>query len=330
MIDAELLHVLREGHIDCVHRGRVVLLNAAETVLYERGQSHGVVFMRSLAKPFQAQAVVASGAADHFGFSPAELALISGSHNGSSEQAQIIAAMLDKIGLPLSALGCGASTPIDRKTAEQLVRDGQKPTALHHPCSGKHTGMLAICRAKGWDTSGYTHADHPVQRYITDLMKTVLALSDDQCLLALDGCSVPTYGVPLYNVALGFARLGVAVRTQENTPAARIASALQANPLLYSGQRRMDSALMMTTHSRLIAKDGTEGILALAVPEKSIGLAIKISDGSSRAIMPVVVQLLRAYGCLSDDEASALRAQFPEDLAIHTGAVASHLHPLTA
>jgi L-asparaginase II len=320
MQDVELVHVTRDDEIDCIHRGWVVVVNDQGDTLFERGDSKSLVWMRSLAKPFQALAVVESGAVKQFDFTSAELALMCGSHNGTTEQTQVLEGIMHKIGVQMSDLQCGTSTPIDRKTAEQLTLNGQKPTVLHHPCSGKHLGMLAICKTKGWDTEGYTHAHHPVQAYITDVLKAALSLDDMN--LALDGCSVPTYGVPLYNVAYGFAGLGA---SPENLAGGTIRRAMQEHPVLMSGQRRMDTALMLATNGRVIAKDGTEGIFGCAVPERRVGLALKISDGSSRAIMPVATKVLRDLDYISAEEVEKLAGQFPLDIKIHTGEKAGEL-----
>ncbi|MFN8373960.1 MAG: asparaginase [Anaerolineae bacterium] len=328
MQDTELVQVLRGDALDCVHRGHVVLLRHDGEVISERGDSQTMVFMRSLAKPFQALAVVESGTAQRFDITSAELALMCGSHNGSTEQTHMLEALLHRIGVQVSDLHCGTLTPIDRKTAEQLTRDGQKPTALNHPCSGKHTGMLALCKTKGWEIADYTHADHPAQQYISQIVRGALRLAADDFHLALDGCSVPTYGVPLLNVALAFADLGTAMLKTENSAARTVALAMHQHPLLMSGQRRMDSALMLATNGRVIAKDGTEGVFGCAVPERGVGLALKISDGSNRAIMPIVTKVLRDFDLITADEAAALTVQFPLDIKIHTGEIAGEMRVL--
>jgi L-asparaginase II len=323
--DAELVHVTRGGAIDCVHRGHVVVVDSQGGVLFQRGKINSLVFMRSLAKPFQAMAVVESGAAKKFDFTSAELALMCGSHNGTSEQTQILEGVMQKIGVQIGDLQCGKSTPIDRKTSEQLVLNGQKPTALHHPCSGKHIGMLAICKAKDWEIEGYTHAHHAVQKYITDIVYTALMIDDFVTTLALDGCSVPTYGVPLSSVAIGFKNIGMRMLWDEDSAHKTIGRAMQEHPVLMSGQRRMDTALMLATNGRVIAKDGTEGIFGCAIPDRGVGLALKISDGSSRAIMPVVTKVLRDLDYISAEEAEKLTAQFPLDIKIHTGEKAGEM-----
>jgi L-asparaginase II len=290
-------------------------------IIFQRGDGNTAVFMRSLAKPFQALAVVESGAAKQFDLSSSELALMCGSHNGTSEQTQVLEGVMHKIGVGIADLQCGTSIPLDRKTAEQLTRDNLKPTALHHPCSGKHLGMLAVCHAKRWEIEGYAHVEHPIQQYITERLKQTLLLEDKQYTLALDGCSVPTYGVPVHKVALGFARLGMMADDSSQV----IAQAMREHPVLMSGQRRMDTTLILATNGRIIAKDGTEGIFGCAVPEKGIGLALKISDGSSRAIMPVVKKVLRDHDIISEAEAETLTTQFPLDMRIHTGEKAGEM-----
>ena len=317
MNDVELVHLTRGDHVDCIHRGRIAIVDRNGGALFAAGDPQPIVWLRSLAKPFQAAAAVGLGAVDALGLTSAELALMAGSHSGTAEQTAIVRGVLDRIGIGVDHLRCGISAPLDRRAAERLLLDGVKPTALHHPCSGKHTGMLAAAAAQGWSLDGYERAAHPLQQAIVQSLAQHLSLPPEQIAVALDGCGVPTFGVPLHNLALGFARLGAA---PADSRLGRVAGAMRQHPILFSGARRMDSTLMTITGSRLIAKDGTEGIFAAAVPEHGIGLALKISDGATRAIMPVVIALLARFDCITPDETRELQAAYPTTIQIHTGA----------
>ena len=322
MNDVELVYLTRGDHVDCVHRGRVALVDQDGGTIFSAGDPEGNVWLRSLAKPFQAAAVVELGAADAFGLTSAELALMAGSHNGTAEQTALVRGVLEKVGIGLDHLRCGVSAPLDRRAAERLLLDGVKPTALHHPCSGKHTGMLAAAAVQGWSLDDYDRADHPLQQAIVKSLARDFSLPPEQIAVALDGCGVPTFGVPLESVALGFARLATA---SSDSPLGRVAGAMRQHPTLFSGARRMDSTLMTVTRSRLIAKDGTEGIFAAAVPDRGIGLALKISDGATRASMPIVIALLARFDCITPDEARDLQAAYPAAINIHTGEQAARI-----
>ena len=314
MNDVELLHVMRGDHIESVHRGSLAIFGQSGKLIHALGEPIQPVWLRSIAKPFQAGYVVESGTAERFAITQEELAVMCGSHGGMAEQVALMRGVLERIGASVTDLHCGVSAPLDRKAAEALANRGEKPTALHHPCSGKHTGMLAICRAMGWDIEAYEHAEHPLQIAIREYLGQ--ATGATRMAVALDGCSVPTFGISLYAVALAFARLSAIPR---------IPDAMRAHPVLMSGQRRMDTTLMQVTGGRIVAKDGSEGLFALCIPEAGIGLALKISDGSTRALMPVLGEVLARYGHLSPEEHDRLRAAYPTAIPIHTGANAGEL-----
>lgn len=314
MNDAELLYVLRGDEIESVHRGSYAIVDQTGITLEAAGASDALVWMRSVAKPFQAGVVVASGAARQFNITDDELAIMCGSHGGTPEQIERLRGVMERIGVTETDLHCGKSAPLDRKAAEALNSRGETPTAVHHPCSGKHIGMLAVCQARGWQIEGYERADHPLQMAILSYFSNYASTTN--IMVALDGCSVPTFGVSLYAVALAFARLG-------GLP--RVAAAMRARPVLMSGHRRMDTMLMQITNGRIAAKDGSEGLFALSLPDMGIGVALKIADGSTRAIMPVLTALLSRHGYLTPEETARLQAAYPTAITIHTGEVAGEL-----
>ncbi len=314
MSDVELLHIMRGDHIESIHCGSVAVVDQSGKLIHTLGNPDEFVWMRSIAKPFQANYVIESGAADRFNISQQELAVMCGSHGGTPEQIELVRGVMNRIGITVNDLHCGVSVPLDRKAAESLLLKGGKLTPLHHPCSGKHIGMLTVCKAKGWQIERYEHADHPLQTAILASVSQVL--NGAEIAVALDGCSVPTFGTPLKSVALAFARLGALPR---------IPDAMRSHPVLMSGSKRMDTTLMQITNGRIIAKDGSEGLFALSIPKLGLGLAIKISDGSTRAIMPVATTLLSRYGYITQEETERLNAAYPTDITIHTGEIAGEL-----
>lgn len=324
MSDVELVHMIRAGVVDCVHSGYVAVVDHSGKLIFAAGDADAVVYLRSCAKPFQALAVVRSGAAEKFGFTNQELAVIAGSHNGTPEHTQLVQSILQKIGADSSELGCGVGSPLSRIAYEQLLLSGQKASVLEHNCSGKHSGMLATCRAMGWDSSGYLAADHPVQQMILGIVAEFADMNPSDIVLGLDGCGVPTFGLPVHKIALLFARLGTAV-SDSNTDLGVIARAMRQYPLLSSGEGRVDASLSLATKGRLICKDGAEGLLGMGISDRGVGIAVKVLDGNQRAHIPVVSSLMLDLGYINVDEAAALDKLMPSVVRNGLGQPAAEL-----
>ncbi len=179
--------------------------------------------------------------------------------------------------------------------AAELARSGEKPRAIHGNCSGKHAGMLALCVHEGWPTAGYRGIDHPLQLAVLETLDRVCGLDRDEVLIAGDNCGVPTFALPLGNLATGFARLA----TGEGLPddlalaAARIRDAMRAHPFMVGGTGRLDTELMDGTD--LVTKMGAEAVFGAGSPE-GWGLALKVSDGGVRAVRPAAISALSRQG----------------------------------
>ncbi len=324
MTDVELVHVTRGDVVDCVHRGHLVVVDHTGDIKFAAGDAGAIVYLRSCAKPFQALAVIRSGAADRFGFTTEELAVMAGSHSGTIDHTRIVEGILEKIGVGTEALQCGTGAPISRSAYESLLLKGYRPSALQHNCSGKHSGMLAACHAQGWDTATYLQADHPLQQMILQITAEFAGMDAENIVLALDGCGVPTFGLPMRNIALLFARLGTAA-LDENSDLGMIAHVMQQHPLLFSGDGRVDASIVRATSGRLIAKDGAEGLLGVSVPDYGAGIALKISDGNQRGHIPAVTALMLAMGYIAPDEAAALENLMPSVVRNNHGQVAGEM-----
>jgi L-asparaginase II len=283
--------------------------------------------MRSLAKPFQALPLITTGAAQAFGFGSEELALFSGSLSGQDFHVELVQKVLSRIGLDPSALMCGAHAPLHRPTAKALAAAGQKPTALHHTCAGKHACMLALCVHHGWPVANYLDFGHPVQKLILQTMAEMVELLPEDIPVALDGCSAPVFYVPLKNIALGFARLAAAA---SDTPAGMIMAACLAHPRLSAGDERLETILMDTLPGRLFAKTGAEGGFALALKEEGCGVAVKVEDGSSRPLNPAIIQVLDQLGLLSSEARESLKSYWQPTMTNHRKQEVGFIRPVFA
>jgi L-asparaginase II len=259
------------------------------------GDAEGYAYARSSAKPFQAIPLVLSGAADTLGLTGEELAVACASHNAEEPHLAAVRSILEKARLSENDLQNGAHPPIYAPAAAELVRSGEKPKVIHGNCSGKHAGMLVVCVHEGWETESYRDPDHPLQRWILEIVARFCGLQRDEILPGGDGCGVPAFGMPLSHLATGFARLaaGESLPDDLTEAAGRIRRAMQEHPYMVAGTDRFDTAVMGGTD--LVSKGGAEAVYGAGSPE-GWGLALKISDGGSRALRPAALTVLARRG----------------------------------
>lgn len=305
MTDPVLVEVLRGGIVESVHRGAVAVYDGDGHVVMEIGDTARPVFPRSAVKAIQALPLVESGAADAFGFGDRELALACASHSGEPEHVELAASMLARAGLDETALECGAHWPTSQAATIELARSGREATALHNNCSGKHSGFLCTCRHVGLVHRGYVTAQHPFQAMIAETMAEVTGAAHGADNRGTDGCSIPTYAVPLASLAHGFARMatGTGLPPQRAAAAQRLLAACMAEPFYVAGTGRACTRLMQAAPGRIFVKTGAEGVFCAAVPEKGLGIAVKCDDGAGRAAEAVVSRILA--GLFPDDAALA-------------------------
>ena len=273
------------------HRGAIAVCSPDGRLIASVGDPDTFIYLRSAAKPFQLLPFLASGAAESYGFTPPEVAIMAASHSGEDRHAAVVDGLLRRAGFDVSVLQCGTHTPYDGETADRLLRDHEPLTALRHNCSGKHSGMVLFARAAGWPVETYWDRDHPVQRAVLAAVAAATDVPAESIVLATDGCGVPTFGLSLRGLATAFARLADPAALADEaarTALAWIRDAMMAYPELVAGERRrLDTALMRAVPGRLVAKAGAEGIQAVAllagtapaVRASVAGMAVVIEDG---------------------------------------------------
>jgi L-asparaginase II len=285
MTNPVLVEVTRGATVESRHRGAIVVADVRGKPLLALGDVEAPVYPRSAVKAIQALPLVESGAADAFGFRSRELALAQASHGGEPQHVAGVSAMLAAIGLGEPALECGAHSPSNHQAAAELLKAGKTPTQLHNNCSGKHAGFLAVCRHRGIPHRGYVTAAHPVQREIRDALHGVTGARHDAEACATDGCSIPTYAVPLSALAHGFARFGTGVGLSRERAAAarRIYEAAISEPFHVAGSGRICTDTMALLRGAALVKTGAEGVFCAALAGLGLGLALKCDDGAVRA-----------------------------------------------
>ncbi len=308
MTDPVLVEVLRGNVVESVHRGAAVVVDADGATVLSLGDVDRPVFPRSAVKAFQAMPLFETGAADRFNLTPAEIALAVASHSGEPEHAATAAGILAKTGHDADCLECGAHWPMGDAAARALAATGAQPSTLHNNCSGKHAGFVCVACAMDVDPRGYVGADHPVQREVTAALESMTGTKLGPEVRGTDGCSIPTYAMPLRAVASGFARLGTGrgLGTERARAAVRIREAAAAHPFMVAGTQRFDTRLMTALGIRAFVKTGAEGVYCAALPEVGLGVAIKCDDGAARAAEVVMASVIRRFLTLSETEQQAV------------------------
>lgn len=280
--------VYRGEIVESWHEATIAVVHADGSVVASAGDPDVVTFLRSAAKPVQAAAILACGAGDAYGWTDEHVAVVAGSHNGERVHTDLVQEILGAASLDESRLQCGRHAPYGQKAALEV---GSRYSALHHNCSGKHAGMLAACAANGWPVESYRDPDHPLQQRILEAIALTCAVDRSNVGIATDGCGVPTYAVPIRAAAQMAARVSAAKADTSNSvdaALARVREAMLRNPELVAGAGRIDTRLMTAFASRVWVKAGAEACYVAGLVGGDVGIAVKVHDGSSRAVEPLL------------------------------------------
>jgi L-asparaginase II len=312
--------------VESVHEVAACAIGADGSVAFSTGDIEKPVYLRSTAKPFIAAAAIAAGVREKFEIQPHEIAVMAASHTGEPFHVPAARSILYKIGLDESALQCGAHLPYNAEAAADLQRRGIEPTPIYNNCSGKHAGILALCKAIGADTATYLRADNPAEQRILDLCARVSGEQPGTMPLGIDGCGIPVYATSLRNAATSFMRLATLEGlSEEDVFALRIVrDAMIAHPEYVSGTDEFDTVLMQSAKGALACKSGAEGVHGTAVIDRG-GLVVKVLDGTSRARGPAVLSILRSLGWVSETTLREMHAferpQLQNRAGTHVGEV---------
>jgi L-asparaginase II len=313
-----LVEVWRGGVVESFHRGAYAIVDAAGAIVASRGDIDRPVYPRSAIKILQALPLVESGAADRFGLTNEELALACASHEGEAAHVHTAASMLSKADLDESVLECGTHWPYNETAKLALVAAGATPSALHNNCSGKHAGFACLGCVMAGDRdrrgflAGYVQHDHPLMREVNAALESSTGCKLSQAPMGTDGCSIPTFGIPLMQLAHAFARVasGQGLTHGRAAAAQRLRAAVAAAPLMVGGSGRFDSRVMALFGERIFCKVGAEGMYCAALPALGLGLALKMDDGNNaRACEVAVAALFEALGLAHEEPQRALLAE---------------------
>ena len=312
-----LVEALRGGIVESLHRGAVAIVDADGAVHTALGDIDRPIFPRSAVKVLQALPLVASGAADKLQLTDEELSLACASHGGEERHVQTAMSMLAKAGVDFQSLECGTQWPSYDGATKALAAAHRQPNALNNNCSGKNSGFVCVgcMMAQGRDVAtfvkGYVQPDHPVMREVTASLQAATGFDLSRAARGTDGCSIPTYAIPLRHLAHAFARVatGVGLSSAHASAAKRLRQAVAKAPFMVAGTGRMDTRVMERFGERVFCKVGAEGVYCAALPELGLGVAIKMDDGNNaRACEVAFAAVLERLLPLSAEDGTFLRS----------------------
>lgn len=324
-----MVEVSRSDMVESYHRGAAAVVDADGRVVAAWGAIERPVYARSAVKPLQALPLIESGAADRFGLGHAEIALACASHSGEPEHVKTVADWLARIGLGCQNLECGPHPPLSEQATAELLRAGGAPSALHNNCSGKHAGFLSTAVHLGEPTRGYTRTDHPVQRRLRTLLEDMTGTRLTDAPTGIDGCGIPVIAMSLRTTASAMARLAcpTTLPAARAVAANRIIEAMAVAPFMVAGSGRFCTEVMQLTGAKALVKTGAEGVFTVALPEKGLGVALKIDDGGKRAAEVAIAALMLHLGVFDDATREALAARFEPPVHDRAGVVVGRVHP---
>ena len=319
-----VLHYTRAGHVENIHRGDMAAVNCKGEVVASIGNAKLLMFWRSAAKPFQALPFVKNGGLERYNITEEELALLVSSHSGEENHVKLVRGILSKLGLDESVLDCGVVRPMSGKAFKKIIAAGEKVLPVHNPCSGKHSQIIALSMMLGIDYKGYIRPDHEAQKVIFNHVAMAARIPEEKLEIGIDGCGVPVFYLPIYNMSLAYARLSTPKLGdwgEYEVAATKIRNAMSKYPQVVSGNGRIDLAVSEVTNGRIIAKIGSDAVYCLAVKDGDLGITFKIEDGSYSAVTPMTIAVLKHLDLLTKDESAELDKIFPPVLKNHRGEV---------
>ncbi|MTH76681.1 asparaginase [Paracoccus aestuariivivens] len=301
MSEARLIELWRGGLLESSHRGHVVIADS-NGIVEAWGDPGAVIFPRSSCKMIQALPLVESGAADAAGLTSEHLALACASHNGAEMHTKRVENWLEGLGLSESDLRCGSHMPNDPEARKGLVCSGTSPCQLHNNCSGKHAGFLTL-NQKLRGGPEYVELDHPVQMAVREAFEETTG--ERVAGWGVDGCSAPNFACSVEGLARAMAGFAKPANDSRGAAQRRLVEAMIAHPELVAGEGRACTELMRALGGKAALKTGAEAVFVGIVPERGLGIALKIVDGGTRGAEAAITALMLHLGLLSENDPAA-------------------------
>ncbi len=304
----DLVEVWRGDLLECVHQGHAVVCDDSGQIVQAWGDPEAIIYPRSSCKMVQALPLLESGAGAHL--TDEQLALVCASHNGAAIHTDRVGAWIKEMGLTDDAFRCGPQMPADRDARNGLIRSDQSPCQVHNNCSGKHAGFLTLTQHLNAGPE-YDQIDHPVQQACKAAFEEVTQESSP--MYGIDGCSAPNHACSLHGLARSMAFFASAGDRSDarSQAAAKLTQAMARHPDLVAGETRACTDLMRAMAGRVSIKTGAEGVFIAIIPEKRLGVALKITDGATRASEAAIAAILVKLGVLDAGHPATIARMTP-------------------
>jgi len=300
-VNPVFVELLRGAVTESRHRAAIAVSDGAGNIVRSWGDVSRIILPRSAMKPLQAILLVESGALDAFGLGDAELALHCASHSGEYGHVERLRYWLDVIACSEEQLECAPHRPLAEQWLHLEPNECPPPSKATNNCSGKHAGFMTTARHLGVPVENYTLPDHPVQRAVRAVIADLTGQHAECMPIGCDNCGAPVYGVPISALAVAAARMATPDEGNRARAAAikRVIAAMRAHPDLVAGTGRADTLLMEDAGFSGATKCGAEGVYMAILPDQSLGMAMKVDDGGSRAADALLVEVLHQLGAIS-------------------------------
>lgn len=301
-----MVEAWRGGILESTHTGHAVICDETGQIVESWGNPQAVIFPRSSCKMLQALPLLESGAADAVGLTSRQLALSCASHEGAAIHTEAVSQWLAGLGMSESDLRCGTHDPLDRAARESLTLAHEGPCQLHNNCSGKHAGFLTLNRHLRAG-SEYVEVDHPVQKAAKAAFEETTGETSPG--YGIDGCSAPNFATSVHGLARSMAAFAAARDTGDARQRAmhRLASAMATHPEMVAGEGRACTELMRAMGGKVAIKTGAEAVFVAIIPERKMGIALKITDGGTRGSEAAIAGLLVKLGVLDANHPATLK-----------------------
>jgi len=327
MVNPVMVEETRGRYVESTHRGAAAVVDSLGHVIRSWGNIRSSIFGRSTLKYIQALPLLESGAADGFHLTPKEIALACSSHHGEDMHIEALETWLQKLGKDERVLECGTHQPLYTSTPKKQRKFYEKPSVLHNACSGKHLGFLTTALHRNEPLEGYSTKEHPVQRRVEQALGELTDVDIKHAPHGIDGCTIPAFAMPLYNIALAMARFADPSHLHYPRQKAiqRILEAVSAHPEMISGSQGFDTKVMQLTQGNVLCKSGAGGVEIGIIPSLGFGIALKIDDGNMKSCETAFLSILKSLGVVDEDLYEKLQPRHP--ILTHQGKTVGFLQP---
>ena len=294
LMDGEILvEDYRGDVVENVHRGHICGVDQNGNIAYCIGDARHMTYMRSSAKPIQAIPTLKYGFDEMFGYTEEETTILAGSHWGEPFHVKALESIISKLGISENDLVMLPTYPINQKARQELIKSGKPPRKVYHNCSGKHLGILTLCKGMGFDIDKYWDTNHPAQKEIIKYISAIAGYPKQDIKIGIDGCGVPVFAMPLEYLANAYLKLAYPNLINDvgtHDAVVKLSKLMNKNNLMIGGTGTICSTLL--SDDNIIAKGGAQGVYCFGLKKERMGFALKVMDGTENNWAPIIASIL--------------------------------------